>query len=110
MERVTLFQLENSNIKIFIEIYFNENGQLRFDGQDISRSVEGIWGSSEYEYMYAIEPEEVNKFYEIFNVKDGDRSGLLQAIKKEFSVNKAFSLFGEFMLAQNIKHERFTWS
>lgn len=110
MEKVTLFQLENSNIKIFIEIYFNEKGQLRFDGQDIGKSVESAWGSSEYEYMYTIEPEEVNKFYEIFNLKDGDHSGLLQAIKKDFGVNKAYSLFGEFMLAHNIKHERFTWS
>jgi len=110
MEKVTLFQLENSNIKIFIEIYFNEKGQLRLDGQDIGKAVESAWGSSEYEYIYAIEPEEVNKFYEIFNLKDGDKSGLLQAIKKDFSVNKAFSLFGEFMTAHNIKHERFTWS
>lgn len=110
MEKVTLFQLENSNIKIFIEIYFNEKGQLRFDGHDIGKSVEEACGDSDYEYIYAIEPEEVNKFYQIFNLKPGDKSGLLEAIKKEFSVNQAFSLFGQFMLDHNIKHERFIWS
>lgn len=110
MEKVTLFNFENSNIKISIKIYFNENDQLRLDGYDIGKSAEGVLGGSDYEYMYAIEPVEVNKFYKIFNLEDGDKSGLLQAIKKDFSVNKAYSLFGAFMLAHNIKHERFTWS
>ncbi len=107
MEKVTLFQFENSNIKVLMEIYFNEKGQLRFDGQDIGKYVEGVSGSSEYEYFYNIEPAEANKFYEIFMLNDGDHAGLLGAIKKDFGVNKAFTLFGEFMLAHNIKHERF---
>ncbi len=110
MEKVTLFFLENSNIKISMQIYFNEKDQLYFDGYDIGKFVEVAWGNSDYEYIYTIEPEEVNKFYQIFNLKDGDKSGLLQAIKNEFSVNKAYSLFGEFMLAHNINYERFTWT
>lgn len=110
MEKVTLFYLENSNIKISMQIYFNEKDQLYFDGYDTGKSVKEAYGNSDYEYVYAIEPEEVNKFYPVFNLKDGDKSGLLHAIKKEFSVNKAYSLFGEFMLAHNIKFERFTWT
>ena len=109
MEKVTLFYLENSNIKISMQIYFNEKDQLYFDGYDTGKFVEEAWGNSDYEYVYTIEPEEVNKFYPVFNIKDGDKSGLLQAIKKDFSVNKAYSLFGEFMVAHNIKHERFIW-
>ncbi|MCK9640108.1 MAG: hypothetical protein M0R39_09390 [Prolixibacteraceae bacterium] len=109
MGKVTLFYLENSNIKISMQIYFNEKDQLYFEGHDSGRLVEETWGDSEYEYIYTMEPEEVKKFYPIFNLKDGDKSALLQAIKKEFSVNKAYSLFGEFMLAHDIKHQRFIW-
>jgi len=110
MEKVTLFYLENSNIKITMQIYFNEKDQLYFDGYDSGKLVEDAWGSSDYEYAYTIVPDQVNKFYAVFNLKEGDRSGLLQAIKNEFSVNKAYSLFGEFMTAQNINYERFTWN
>ena len=106
MEKATLFFLENSNIKISMQIYFNEKDQLYFDGYDTGKFVEEAWGNSDY----TIESKEVNKFYQIFNLKAGDKSGLLQAIKNEFSVNKAYSLFGEFMLAHNINHERFTWT
>lgn len=110
MEKVTLFYLERPDIKISMQIYFNEKDQLYFDGYDIGKSVEEIMGDSDYEYIYSIEPEEVNKFYQIFNLKTGDKSGLLQAIKKEFSVNKAYSLFGEFMRENNIKFSSFTWT
>ncbi|MCX6170295.1 MAG: hypothetical protein NTX65_13190 [Ignavibacteriales bacterium] len=110
MEKITLFYLERPDIKISIQIYFNEKDQLYFDGYDIGKSVEEIMGDSDYEYIYTIEPEEVNKFYQIFNLKTGDKSGLLQAIKKGFSVNKAYSLFGEFMRENNIKFSSFNWT
>lgn len=109
MEKVTLFYLKNSNIKISMQIYFNEKGQLYFDGYDTGKIVEETMGDSDYEYIYTIEPEDVHKFYPVFNLKDGDKSGLLQAIKKEFSVNEAYSLFGKFMQAHDIKHQRFIW-
>ena len=109
MGKVTLFYLENSNIKISMQIYFNEKNQLYFDGYDTGKIVEETWGNSDHEYIYSIEPEEVNKFYPIFNLVDGDKSALLQSIKNEFSVNEAYSLFGEFMLAHNIKYQRFIW-
>lgn len=109
MEKVTLFYLERPDIKISMQIFFNEKDQLYFDGYDTGKFVEETMGDSDYEYIYTIEPEDVHKFYPIFNLKDGDKSGLLQAIKKEFSVNEAYSLFGKFMLAHNIKHQRFIW-
>ena len=110
MEKVTLFFLERPDIKISMQLYFNEKGQLYFDGYDTGKLVEEAWGNSEYEYSYTVESDEVNKFYQAFNLKDGDKSGLLQLLKKEFSVNKAYSLFGEFMMAHNIEYERYTWS
>lgn len=110
MEKVTLFYLERSDIKISIEIYFTDKGQLYFDGYDIGKSVEDVWGDSDYEYTYTIEPDQVERFYEIFGLEYGDRSGLLQAIKNRFSVNEAYSLFGEFMNENDIKYESFTWT
>src|SRR5665647_945272 len=110
MGKVTLFYLENSNIKISMQIFFNEKDQLYFDGYDSGKLVEETWGDSDYEYIYTIEPEEVNKFYPIFNLTEGDQLALLHTIKKEFSVNNAYSLFGAFMLANNINYERFTWT
>jgi len=41
MERISLFKLERPDIKISMEIYFNQEGQLIFDGYDIGKSVEG---------------------------------------------------------------------
>jgi len=103
MEKVTLFYLERPDLKISIQIYFNEKDQLYFDGHDIGNSVEEVWGDSDYEYIYKIEPEEVNKFYNLFSIRDGDKIALLQEIKNRFSVNKAYSLFGKFMRENNVK-------
>ena len=109
MEKVTLFYLERPDIKISMQIYFTEKGQLYFDGHDIGKAVENAWGDSDYEYLYSIEPEEVHKFYQLFNVPDEDKSALLQEIKNRFNVNKAYSLFGEFMRVNNIIFSRFTY-
>lgn len=110
MEKVTLFYLENADIKISMQLYFNEKDQLYFDGYDTGKSVQETWGNSDYEYNYTIEKEELNKFYQIFNLKNGDKSALLQVLKKGFSTNKAYTLFGEFMHAHNIKYKRFLWT
>jgi len=109
MEKVTLFSLEKPEIKISMELYFNEKDQLYFDGYDVGKSVEKVWGDSDYEYSYTIEPEEVIKFYQIFNLKTGDKSGLLQELKNRFSVNEAYTLFGEFMKTHKIKYSSFSW-
>ncbi len=101
--------MERPDIKISMQIYFTEKGQLYFDGHDIGKAVENALGDSDYEYLYSIEPEEVHKFYQLFNVPDEDKSALLQEIKNRFNVNKAYSLFGEFMRVNNIIFSRFTY-
>ena len=109
MERITLFHLERSDIKISMELYFKENGQLFFDGYDIGKTVKDAWGDSDYEYSYTIEPDEVEKLYALFELKSGDQSGLLKVLKNEFSGNKAYSLFGDFMTANKITYSGFSW-
>ena len=110
MEKVILFYLERPDIKISMKIYFNDKGRLYFDGYDCGKRVDDIWGDSDYEYTYTIEPDEVQKFYQLFELQDGDKSALLQEIKMRFSENKAYSLFGEFMKANNIVFSRFSYT
>lgn len=109
MEKTTLYHLELPDIKISIQIYFNEKEQLILDGYDIGPAVEESFGDLDYEYIHTIEPEEVKKFYAIFNVQMGDQAGLLAAIKKDFSASNAYTLFGEFMKTHDIKYSSFTW-
>jgi len=110
LEKVTLFHLEKPDIKISMELYFNDNDQLYFDGYDIGKSVEAAWGDTDYEYSYTIESEEVDKFYQIFNLEQGDKSGLLLSLKHRFSSDKAYSLLGDFMNANHIIYSSFSWS
>ena len=109
MEKTTLYYQESPGIKVSIQIYFNEKKQLSLDGYDIGSAVKESLGDSDYEYIHTIEPEEVEKFYPIFNLPMDDKVGLLAAIKKEFSVPNAYTLFGEFMKTHDIKYTSFTW-
>lgn len=109
MKKTTLYHLELPDIKISIQIYFNEKNQLTLDGYDIGSAVEERLGDSDYEYTHTIEQDEVKKFYPIFNVQMEDQAGLLAAIKKDFSASNAYTLFGEFMKTHDIKYTSFTW-
>jgi hypothetical protein len=110
MEKVKLFELEHSTIKISIEIYFSEKGQLIVDGYDIGKTVEDCWGNSDYEYKYTIEPNEVEKLYVLFGINSSDKHSLLLEIKKRFEGNEAYSKLGIFMNENNIKYTPFTWA
>ncbi len=109
MEKVTLYSYKTEQIKISMEMYFNENQELIFDGYDIGTSVEELQGDIDYEYSYTISPKEVVKFYPIFQLQMGDKFGLLQEIQSRFSVNEAYSLFGEFMKQNGIQYTSFSW-
>ncbi len=110
MKKVTLYSFENSDIKIDIQAYFDENNQLIIDGYDIGNRVKAIFGDSDYEYLYTVKSEEVLKLYELFNLKHDDQSNLLKKIQSNFSGNKAYSEFGKFMDDNNIKYTAFTWA
>jgi len=109
MDKVTLYKKELPNITISMELYFNEKGQLIFDGYDSGKSVENALGDSDYEYDYTIEPIEVEKLYSLFQIGAGDESGLLQAIKVRFEGNEAYSIFGKFLDEHKIEYVSFSW-
>lgn len=110
MERILLFKLDRPDIKISMEIYFNQKGQLIFDGYDIGKTVDEWWGDSDYEYAYTIEAVEVEKLYSLFGIENSDQHSPLLEIKKRFEGNKAYSKFGDFMEENNIEFKSTTWS
>jgi hypothetical protein len=109
MERIELYRIDTPEIKILMELYFNEKRQLIFDGCDIGKKVEEIWGDSDYEYYYTIEPAQVEELYPVLGIINAERYALLVELKNRFGGNSAYSKFGHFMTENNIKFEAFTW-
>ena len=105
-----MFHVERPEIDILIQISFNEENQLYFEGHDVGKTVGELLGDSDYEYYYTVEPDEVRKIYELWGIPHGAKSVLLNEIKNRFAGNEAYSKFGQFMEQNNIKHERFTWA
>lgn len=93
-----------------MEMYFNEKGQLIFDGFDVGKAVEDAMGDSDYEYTYTIESKEIIKLYSLFGIADCDKQKLLIEIKNRFEGNDAYSKFGEFLNENKIEHTAFQWT
>ncbi|WP_111682540.1 hypothetical protein [Winogradskyella tangerina] len=109
MQKVTLFKLESPNVKSTMELYFNEDEQLIFDGYDIGSFVEQSMGDSDYEYKYIIEFEEVKKIAVLLKTDLNDQLTFLNTVKEHFNGNDAYSEFGDFMRKNKIKFQQFTW-
>jgi len=109
MHTISLYEYEDKDIKISMDLYFNEQDKLIFDGYDIGRKVLEIRGSSDHEYKYTIAPADVQKLADLFQVQYSDRKALLQAIKDKFGGNEAYSKFGAFMDSHGVKYEIFMW-
>lgn len=109
MKRITLYEFESPDIKISMEVYFNEKDELIFDGYDIGKRVSELMGDSDYEYKYTIRKEEVKKLANFFNIDINDKMAFLKAIKTRFNENDAYSKFGAFMKENNVAFEAFTW-
>ena len=90
MERIELYKFEAPHISISIALYFNEEGQLIFDGYDRGKRVEEALGDSDYEYQYTIEPLEVEKLYTAVGVDQGDRKALLLELKETIWEEQCF--------------------
>lgn len=109
MERVTLYKFKSNEIKITMEIYFNEKDQLIFNGYDVGQIVTKLQGGYDYEYYYTIEMEAAKKIAHLLEADPEDRASILAAIKANFSGNDAYSKFGAFMRKENVDFVPFTW-
>jgi hypothetical protein len=108
-DRVLLFSLNNEQVKVTIEAFFNDSGSLIVEGYDIGKSVEEYWGDSDYEYSFTVLPDEVSKIYTLLNVKAGSQLELLGYLQKNYNTNTCYSQLREWLEKNGIKHEGFSW-
>jgi hypothetical protein len=105
---ITLFHLEREDIRIHIEARFDDE-KLIVDGYDIGKTVEEVWGDSDYEYVMTVPGEGVDTLYGLLNVEAGDKKRLLKALEERFHGNECFSRIGNFLDQHGIEHETFRW-
>lgn len=108
MTSVKLFQLIRDDIKVDIEVRF-EDEALVIDGYDIGKTVEEYWGDSDYEYQAKILPAGVDRLYDYFGTWKGDKEGLLRAIAGRFNTNTCYSDLLKLLDELKIKYEGWSW-
>jgi hypothetical protein len=108
-EKITLFTAERPDLKIFMGLYFKEDGTLVFDGYDTGTFVKETFGSSDYEYTFSVSPAEVEQLYRLLNLPSGNRMVLLNALKDRFGHNEGYSKMISYMKDNGIKYETFIW-
>ena len=106
---VTLFHLQNDEIKITVEARFDGEA-LVIDGYDIGRRVQEYWGDSDYEYTSTIKPQDVSRVYENLGVPVGNKEALLQALAARFHTNTCYSEIQQWLDNHQIPYEGFSWT
>lgn len=109
MEKISLYNEKTANGTVSMDLYFDEKDVLVFDGHDAGPYVEDYWGSTDYDYFYHIQPQEVEKLFAVLGIAPSNRIALLQAIKDRFGGATAFSALGEFMKQKGIEFEASHW-
>jgi hypothetical protein len=104
---VTLFHLESSDITVDIKAFF-ENEDLVVEGYDIGKRVEEYFGDSDYEYSVRIQAGEVPRLAQLLGVAL-DKELVLTAIAAKFNDNHCYSNFRNFLEANKIPSEGFSY-
>jgi hypothetical protein len=110
MEKVILYSHKNEDIKIIIEAFFDDLGNLIVEGYDIGKTVEEFLGDSDYEYSCTVAPSEVDKLYGVLGIPFGSKKELLTGLQSRFNTNTCYSELRDFLDQNNIKHEGFSWT
>lgn len=108
-ERITLYSSVRDDQNILIELYFDDMGNLIFDGYDINNILNDEPCESQYQYTYTIKEEEVIKLYKSLNIPEGDQVTLLQHLKIHLGSPDAFLLMRRFMCKHKIQFSVFAW-
>ena len=96
-------------MKITIELYFDEDGNLIIDGYDIGDTVLQYWGDSDYEYSTTVEPDEVKKLYDLFKLPVGDSQALLMELQSRFHDDHCYSQLRDFLGHHDLRFKSFSW-
>ena len=110
MLRVLLFSLKTTDIKVTVEAFFDDAGNLIVEGYDIGKTVESYWGDSDYEYSVTVQPAEVARLCSLLNIPEGDHAALLSYLQAHYNTNTCYSDFRNFLTAHHIVHEGFSWN
>lgn len=104
-----LFYHQNEGIRIDIRLGF-DGEMLKLDGYDIGKTVQEIWGDSDYEYFITVAGEELEKLYRLSGIEVGRKQELVEHLAGSFSSNEAFSGFRDYLAANEIQCGVFTWA
>ena len=108
-DRIVLYEEKGPRLNISMNMYFNEKGQLVFDGCDSGEFVKETMGDWDYEYSFTIEPDGVEKLYSLFELPNTDRALFLAEMKKRFGGIEADSKIRAFLEENKIDFETFYW-
>jgi hypothetical protein len=109
-KRVRLFELIRADIKVTVDAFFDENGNLLVDGYDIGKTVESAWGDSDYEYSITVPKENLDALCLALELKTNGHEEILEKMKEKFSGNSGFSAFGDFLSEKGIKYDSSSWT
>ena len=103
-----LFKLDSKAIRVTINLGF-DGEDLKLDGYDIGKTVEEMWGDSDYEYSITVESENLNKLYELNKVEIGNKKKLISTLSKFLSINEAYSVFHDYLMENKIEFKAFSY-
>jgi hypothetical protein len=108
-ERITLYSSIEDDQNILIELYFDDVGNLVFDGYDVKNIIDDDPRESKYQFTYTIKEEELCKLYCALHIMEGDQTVILQTLKERFGGPDAFLLVRRFMYRKGIPFSVFAW-
>ena len=109
MERVVLFSLETTHIKVIVEVYFDAANNLIIEGYDIGKTVEEYWGDSDYEYSTTVRPGEVKKLCSALKLPPDSQGQLLAYLQLHYHANDCYSKIQDLLSQHDIRYEGFSW-
>lgn len=66
-----LYEIHNKKGDYYLDAEIDEKGGLMLMGQDIGKAVESVWGDSDLEYNYYLNPEKTATFTKLLQEKHG---------------------------------------
>ena len=103
-----LFSIDREDIRVTINLGF-DGEDLKLDGYDIGKTVEDMWGDSDYEYSITVDSGNLNKLYELNKVDIGNKKKLISSLSKFLSINEAYSVFHDYLRDNNIVFSAFSY-
>ena len=103
-----LFSIDREDIRVTINLGF-DGEDLKLDGYDIGKTVNEMWGDSDYEYSITVESVNLIKLYELNKVENGNKKKLISSLSKFLSINEAYSVFHDYLKDNNIVFSAFSY-